>query len=34
LVNEEGLWIISHRMLRPMPLCTSEDALTPFPDCQ
>jgi hypothetical protein len=34
LVNAEGLWIISHRMLRPMPLCTSEDALTPFPDCQ
>jgi hypothetical protein len=34
LVNGEGLWIVSHRMTHPMPLCTSEDALTPFPDCQ
>jgi hypothetical protein len=29
LVNGEGLWIISHRMLRPMPLCTSEDDSVP-----
>lgn len=34
LVNNEGLWIISHRMTHPMPLCTSEDAMNPFPDCQ
>jgi hypothetical protein len=34
LVNGEGLWIVSHRMTRPMPLCTSEAALTPLPDCQ
>ncbi len=34
LVNGEGLWIISHRMVRPMPLCTSEDAMNPFADCQ
>jgi hypothetical protein len=34
LVNGEGLWIVSHRMIRPMPLCTSEEALNPIPDCQ
>jgi hypothetical protein len=34
LVNGEGLWIVSHRMVRPMPLCTSEDAISPLPDCQ
>ena len=34
LVNGEGLWIVSHRMIRPMPLCTSEEALNPVPDCQ
>ena len=34
LVNGEGLWIVSHRMIRPMPLCTSEEALNPLPDCQ
>jgi hypothetical protein len=34
LVNAEGLWIVSHRMIRPMPLCTSEEALNPLPDCQ
>jgi hypothetical protein len=34
LVNGEGLWIVRHRMVRPMPLCTSADAMNPFPDCQ
>lgn len=34
LVNGEGLWIIRHRMARPLPLCSSEDALNPLPDCQ
>jgi hypothetical protein len=34
LVNAEGLWIISHRMVRPLPLCNSEEALNPIPDCQ
>lgn len=34
LVNAEGLWIVRHRLTRPMPLCTSEDALTPQPNCQ
>lgn len=34
LVNADGLWVVSHHMSRPMPLCTSEAALTPLPDCQ
>ena len=34
LVNVEGLWIISHHMTHPLPLCNSESALTPEPDCQ
>jgi len=34
IVNREGLWIVSHRQSQPMPLCTSEDALTQDPNCQ
>jgi len=34
LVNGEGLWIVSHHLTRPMPLCTSEDVLTPLPNCR
>jgi hypothetical protein len=34
LVNNEGLWIVSHNMTHPLPLCNSESALTPEPDCQ
>jgi len=34
LVNSQGLWIIQHHALHPMPLCTSADALNPMPDCQ
>lgn len=34
VVNNEGLWIVSHRMTHPLPLCNSESALTPEPDCQ
>jgi hypothetical protein len=34
LVNSEGLWIVSHHMTHPLPLCTSEAALNPEPDCQ
>ena len=34
LVNGDGLWIVSHTMTHPLPLCNSESALTPEPDCQ
>jgi len=34
LTNAEGLWIISHHAIRPMPICSSSDALNPLPDCQ
>jgi len=34
IVNDEGLWILRHDQSRPMPLCTSEDALVQLPDCQ
>ena len=34
LVNGDGLWIVSHHVIRPMPLCTSEQALTPLPECR
>jgi hypothetical protein len=34
LVNNDGLWVVSHHRNRPLPLCTSEDAETPEPDCQ
>jgi hypothetical protein len=26
LVNDEGLWIVSHHRNRPLPMCTTEDA--------
>lgn len=34
LVNNEGLWIISHHRNRPLPMCTSESEIEPLPDCQ
>lgn len=34
LVNDEGLWIVHHFMTHPLPLCNSESALNPEPDCQ
>lgn len=34
IANDEGLWIVSHHQNRPLPLCTSESALIPEPDCQ
>jgi hypothetical protein len=34
IVNQEGLWVVSHRQTRPMPFCTSADALTQEPNCQ
>lgn len=34
LANNEGLWIVSHRMTHPLPLCNSESVLTPEPECQ
>jgi hypothetical protein len=34
LVNNEGLWVISHFRNRPLPLCTSESEIQPLPDCQ
>jgi hypothetical protein len=34
ILNNEGLWIVSHHRNRSMPLCTVEDAEAPEPDCQ
>jgi hypothetical protein len=34
IANNEGLWVLSHNQPYHMPLCTSEDVLTPNPDCQ
>jgi hypothetical protein len=34
LVNSEGLWIVSHHMTHPLPVCNSASALTPMPNCQ
>jgi hypothetical protein len=34
LVNSDGLWIVSHHMTHPLPLCNSESALNPVPNCQ
>ncbi|HXZ18456.1 MAG TPA: hypothetical protein VEG63_00815 [Candidatus Acidoferrales bacterium] len=34
IVNPEGLWVVRHWQFRPMPLCTSEDALMFEPNCQ
>jgi hypothetical protein len=34
LVNNEGLWIVSHHRNHPLPLCTSESEIEPLPDCQ
>lgn len=34
LVNNDGLWIVHHHMVRPLPLCTSSAAINPEPDCQ
>jgi hypothetical protein len=34
IVNNEGLWIVRHRQSRPMPFCTSEDAIIQNPNCQ
>jgi len=33
LVNNEGLWIVSHHRERPLPLCTSESALQFETEC-
>jgi hypothetical protein len=33
LANSDGLWVLRHRQPRPLPVCTSEDELTPNPDC-
>jgi hypothetical protein len=34
LVNSEGLWVISHHMTRPLPMCNSSSSLNPMPNCQ
>ena len=34
LVNNEGLWIVSHHRNRPLPVCTSESEIESMPDCQ
>lgn len=34
LVNNEGLWVISHHRNRPLPMCTSESEIEPEPNCQ
>ena len=34
IVNNEGLWLVRHRQSRPMPMCSSADALIQDPNCQ
>ena len=34
LLNNEGLWIISHHRNQPLPMCTSESEIESIPDCQ
>jgi len=34
LVNNEGLWVVSHHRNRPLPLCTSESEITSMPECR
>jgi hypothetical protein len=34
IVNNQGLWIISHHREHPLPMCTSESEIEPLPDCQ
>lgn len=34
LVNNEGLWVVSHREVHPLPFCTSTDVLMNSPNCQ
>lgn len=34
IANNEGLWVLSHNQPFHLPLCTSEDAMNPNPDCQ
>jgi hypothetical protein len=34
LVNNEGLWVVSHREVHPLPFCTSTDMLMNSPNCQ
>ena len=34
ITNNEGLWVLSHSQSYHLPLCTSEDAMDPDPDCQ
>ena len=33
IVNNEGLWVVSHHRNRPMPMCTTADAEKAEPDC-
>ena len=33
IVNNEGLWVVSHHRDRPMPMCTTADAEKAEPDC-
>jgi hypothetical protein len=34
IANDEGLWIVSHKQVQPMPFCTSAMVMTPNPNCQ
>lgn len=34
IVNNEGLWIVSHRQSRPLPLCTTSADEAIMPSCQ
>ena len=34
LVNDEGLWVVSHHRSRPLPLCTSEAEISSMPECR
>lgn len=33
IVNNEGLWVVSHHRNRPLPMCTTADAEKAEPDC-
>lgn len=34
IVNNEGLWIVSHHQERPLPLCSSDADIAALPSCE
>lgn len=34
ITNNEGLWVLRHNQTYHLPLCTSEDEISPEPECQ